>query len=296
MELRPPRREDAPAIAEVARRFGLGEQPETPADVENWFDIPSNDLERNARVAVRDGSVVGYGDVGDAYKSGKLLWLDVRAEAESAVLLLDFVERRAMQLAAAGAKLKIWSPEGNTQWRALVESRGYAFDRYSFRMWIDLSDDPPAPEWPEGISVGIFRRETDERRVYETHQEAFSEERDFAADPFDDWTQWSYREPFDPGVWFLAEDGGELAGIALCRPERGGDESVGWINILGVRKPWRGRGLGRALLLHAFHELHRKGKRRVGLGVDGDNATAIRLYERAGMQPKGTLVWYQKGF
>jgi mycothiol synthase len=292
MELRPPRREDAPAIVEVAHRFGLAD--ETPADIESWFDIPSNDLERNARVGVLDGSIVGYGDVGDASTGGKILWLDVRAGAESAPLFLDFVEARAIELAAGGAKLKIWSPEGNAEWRALVESRGYEFDRNSFRMRVDLSHDLPAPEWPEGISVRTFDRETDERSVYETHQEAFSEERDFAPDPFDDWTQWSYRAPFDPSLWFLAEADGELVGIALCRPRLVGDETVGWINILGVQKPWRGRGLGRALLLHAFREFHRKGKRRAGLGVDGENAGAIRLYERAGMKTEQTLVWYQK--
>ena len=292
IELRPPRRDDAPAIAAVAHRFGLAD--ETPADIESWFDIPSNDLGRDARVATVDGAVVGYTDVGDASTGGKILWLDVRAEGEAAPLLLGWVEGRARELAADGAKLKIWSPEGSAEWRALVESYGYEFDRYSFRMRIDLSHDLPEPEWPEGISLRTFERERDERTVYETHQETFSEERDFAPDPFDDWTQWSYRTPFDPNLWFLAEGDGELAGIALCRPRLVGDETVGWINNLGVRKAWRGRGLGRALLLHAFREFHRRGKRRAGLGVDGDNATAIRLYERAGMKTEQTLVWYER--
>lgn len=292
MELRPPTREDAPAIVEVSERFGL--TGETPADIENWFDVPSNDLQLNARVALADGAVVGYADIGDASSGGKMLWLDVRAPGDSGPLLLDFLEDRARDLGADGAKLKVWAPEENAEWRAFVESRGYELDRYSFRMRIDLTDDLPAPEWPEGISVRTFRRKADDRRVYEAHQESFSEERDFSRDPWEDWTQWSFRDPFDPDLWFLAEDDGELAGIALGRPELGGDPSVGWINILGVRKPWRGRGLGRALLLHAFREFRNRGKRQVGLGVDGANATARRLYESAGMWPKETIVWYQR--
>ena len=50
LELRSPRREDVPAIAEAGHRFGL--QDETAQDVEMWFDLPSIDMERNARVAV----------------------------------------------------------------------------------------------------------------------------------------------------------------------------------------------------------------------------------------------------
>jgi hypothetical protein len=71
VELRPPRRDDAPAIVEAARRFGFSD--ETAADIVAWFDVPSNDLERDARVAVVDGFVVGYADIGDASSGGKIL-------------------------------------------------------------------------------------------------------------------------------------------------------------------------------------------------------------------------------
>jgi mycothiol synthase len=292
MELRPPRREDAPAIVEASRRFGL--EDETPAEIEAWFDVPSNDLERDARVAVVDGSVVGYADVGDGWTGGKILWLDVRAEGEVARLLFDWVEQRARELAIDGARVKAWSPEGNADWRAMIEARGFEFDHYSFRMLVDLPEEPPTPAWPDGITVRTYRREQDEQVVYETHQETFSEERDFAPEPFDDWVQWWHREPFDPELWFLAEERNELIGILLGRPERRAHADAGWISIIGVRKAWRGRGFGRALLQHAFAEFRKRGKLRVGLGVDGQNTDAIRLYERAGMRPEKTFVWYEK--
>jgi mycothiol synthase len=292
VELRAPLREDAPAIVEATRRFGF--PGEAVTDIEAWFDVPSNDLERDARVAVARGSVVGYADVGDASSKGKILWLDVRAQGEAAPLLLDFVEKRAREKATEGARMKAWSPEANTEWRALLEARGFDLDRYSFRMWIDLVDEPLAPRWPDGITVRTFDRERDQQVVYETHQETFSEEPDFSQDPLEDWVRWSYREPFDSELWFLAEDDGELVGIALGRPEHGGKPDVGWINILGVRKAWRGRGIGQALLQHAFCEFRNRGKRRVGLGVDGKNAAAVRLYERAGMSAEEVSVWYER--
>ena len=54
-----------------------------------------------------------------------------------------------------------------------------------------------------------------------------------------------------------------------------------------MRRPWRGRGLGRALLREAFAELRRRGLPRAYLGVDSENPTgAMGLYESVGMRPK----------
>lgn len=59
---------------------------------------------------------------------------------------------------------------------------------------------------------------------------------------------------------------------------------MGWVSQLCVRKPWRQQGLGMALLLTAFNEFYRRGKKRAGLGVDATSLTnATRLYEKAGM-------------
>jgi ribosomal protein S18 acetylase RimI-like enzyme len=64
---------------------------------------------------------------------------------------------------------------------------------------------------------------------------------------------------------------------------------------LGVRRPWRKRGLGLALLHHSFNEFYRRGKRKVGLGVDAQNLTgALRLYEKAGMHVDQAYDTYEK--
>ena len=76
------------------------------------------------------------------------------------------------------------------------------------------------------------------------------------------------------------------------RPEEPG---VGWIGILGVRRPWRRRGLGRALLLHAFHEFRARGFTEAGLGLDAASLTgATRLYESVGMHVSAQFDFYEK--
>jgi len=300
VDLRPPRREDAASVSEAVGRFGraFGSEQESTSDIEAWFDDPGIDLEHDARVAVAGGEVVGYADISDAAHEGKLLWVDLRvdpAHPDAELALLDFVEDRSSALARFRARIKACAPEPAERLRSLFESRGYSFDHYSIRMVAALETDPPEPASPSGMSVRTFRRDEDDEVVYEAHQETFSDQRDFFRDPFEEWRHWSFRKPFDPRLWFLALDDGEIAGISLCRSEFGGDPDLGWVSILGVRRPWRRRGVGLALLHHSFRELRARGKSRVGLGVDADNATgAVRLYERAGMSPARKHIWYER--
>jgi mycothiol synthase len=72
-------------------------------------------------------------------------------------------------------------------------------------------------------------------------------------------------------------------------------EVTGWISTLGVRRPWRRRGLGQALLLTAFNEFYRRGEKIVALSVDAASQTgATRLYERAGMCVYQEFTLYEK--
>ncbi len=72
-------------------------------------------------------------------------------------------------------------------------------------------------------------------------------------------------------------------------------EGQGWVTVVGVRRQWRKRGLGLALLRHAFAEYHRRGVRKVALSVDAESITgAPRLYGRAGMRVRESYVIYLK--
>jgi ribosomal protein S18 acetylase RimI-like enzyme len=96
---------------------------------------------------------------------------------------------------------------------------------------------------------------------------------------------------FDPSLWFLAWDGAEIAGMALCTAQ----PDKGYIQTVAVRRAWRGRGLGLALLEAAFGTYYERGTRHIELSVDSESPTgAARLYERAGMYPSFTVVLYEK--
>ncbi len=161
-------------------------------------------------------------------------------------------------------------------------------------MAIDLAGELPEPRLPDGLEVRTFAP-GQERAVFDAVDEAFRDSWDHVPGVFEQWRHWALEhEAFDPELWWLAYDGGEIAGACLCRPYES-EPDMGWVASLAVRRPWRRRGLARALLLRSFHEFRRRGFARVGLGVDADSLTgANRLYESAGMQPIRRVDMYEK--
>jgi mycothiol synthase len=291
-EIRAPRKSDAEAIVEAmnAHSTSLHGVAETSLDdVETWLTAPNLDPEHDIRVALDgDGRVLGYADVSDDGGEHRRYWADLRvrpdAGAATGAALLDAMEGRAREAAAPGAIIRGFLAGHDERTRALFDAHGYRLVRHSLRMLIELDGRPPEPDWPEGIHVRSFEPGADDEPVYEAHMESFADHWEFVRFSYEEWRHWMLRPPHDPSVWFLACDGDEIAGVCLCRPEETGEPDMGWVSALGVRPPWRRRGLAHALLRHAFAEFHRRGKAKVGLGVDAENTTgAVRLYKRAGM-------------
>ena len=133
--------------------------------------------------------------------------------------------------------------------------------------------------------------------VFDAFREAFRDGWGYTEWVYEDWAQRQFGENFDPGLWFLAFDGDELAGGALCefRPAVLSNSQDGWVSQLAVRRPYRRKGVGLTLLNLVFAEFYRHGTRRVGLGVDASNPTgATHLYEKAGMHVAHEYIMYEK--
>lgn len=297
IELRAPSLGEAAKIAELANQFSgelFGEREETEATIRQWLTAPELDPEQDIRVAVAaDGSLVGYADL-TAHPAPKF-WLDLRVPMsvgnEIRDALVSWGEARASEKAAT--LVRAGANERDTPGKGTFKRHGYELIRHSYRMRIDFEGEPPPSEWPEGVTVRSAT-EADIETAYETYSETFEDTWEFGRDPFNEWRHWMIEDDLDLSLWFIAEGKGEVAGIALCKPWEA-EEGLGWVRVLGVRRPWRRQGLGRALLLHVFHEFHRRGFHGVGLGVDAESLTgAHRLYENAGMRVYRRSDIYEK--
>ena len=201
--------------------------------------------------------------------------------------MLDAIEARAAELPSlrpdgAARSLVVWSEDHDADRRSSLERRGFVAVRQYFEMEAGLEDDLETPVWPADIVARGFRPGVDGEIVHRADQEAFAEHHLYEPRPYDEWRLFHLDAPdADATQWWLAWDGDELAGFII---PFGGDHGA-VIGDLAVRSAWRGRGIGRALLLAAFRTLRECGYSVVRLFVDAQNVTdAVRVYEGAGMR------------
>jgi mycothiol synthase len=97
-----------------------------------------------------------------------------------------------------------------------------------------------------------------------------------------------------------------ILALSECRPvgycwteARYGQDSLtgrgrGRIYMLGVDIDYRGRGLGKKLLMVGLLHLKNRGRELIDITVDSQNTAAVALYSTIGFQRQGDTVWYEK--
>jgi mycothiol synthase len=294
-QFRRPTREDIPAIVELMNAVDLadvGEADTSVSDVEEVWAFPRFARERDAWIVTgRDGALAGYAWVwdrkphveiqADSYVAPAL----ARSGLEEA--LLARIEERAEEHRTAARRsdrvlVRCFTSAKAAPRVEALRGRGYVHVRTFCRMTIDLAGAVPAPSWPDGIVARGFVRGRDDQAADLAIQESFEDHYGYVRETHEDWLRRRVeKSEFDPALWTVAWDGDQPAGAILAYSPEG----EGWVRELGVRRAWRGRGIGKALLLRTFGIFAERGVRRVGLGVDMANETgATHLYESAGMR------------
>lgn len=307
-QARRPTMDDLKAVVQLFEKAETAEHgsPEiNQEDIRSLWHGKDFKLETDAWLVFSvEGQLVGYADIEQRYHA-KIFGL-VRIHPDYVgrgieEYLLSQTEAWAEQhipLAEPGVRVTLDTYIG-AQYQPMqrfFEQAGFREIRRSWRMEIDMEEMPPAPEWPEGVTVRTIVPGQDERATFQTVDTAFEDHFGHIPGNFEEWRHWMVeREDFDPSLFFLAFDGDQMAGCSLCTYTDGREQGDGWVNTLAVLRPWRRKGLGMALLRHSFREFYRRGKRRVGLGVDSQNLTgATRLYQRAGMHVAREYISYEK--
>lgn len=274
----------------------------TPEELEHQWRTESFNLETDAfLVETHNGRVVGYQDF-DNIKDHAHLAIDGYYHPDFKGMgidraLMERAEERArdeIKLAAPGLRVYIQSTMDGKDETAITlhKEMGYASVRYFWRMEIELKEMPTIPPFPSGIELRPFDRETHGRLVWQADNEAFSEHWGSHGSTFEKWSRRKFERPeFEPNLWLIAWDGDQIAGFSQNRYRMG----IGWVGTLGVRKPWRKKGLGLTLLKYSFADFYKRGMKTIGLGVDASNSTgATRLYEKAGMRVASEFVTFEK--
>jgi mycothiol synthase len=299
--MRAPEREDAGEVAAMIRAADLADNGASDMSVEELLDDwHSLDLAEEAvAVVAPEGTIAGYADVVNRSFVSVSVYGYVHPDFRGlgiGAYLISWGERWTRERiphAPEGARVVVQHYINNLNEPAqrLLRSLDYAPVRGVYVMETELHEAPPRPRWPEGVSVRTFAPGRDERPLFEAVEDAFRDMWGRPRGTLERFVGMTRAESFDPALWFLAVAGDEIAGVTLCKTLSG----EGWIQVVGVRRPWRNRGLGLALLRHALAEYLRRGVRKIALSVDAESTTgAPRLYERAGMSVRESYIIYLK--
>jgi mycothiol synthase len=275
----------------------FGDPLRTAEDILRGWKAPNFNLELDAMLAIASNDqIVGYAELRD--KEDVYVYLASQCQdVNLAKLLLGLLEDRASSQIAEAKPVELWGRTGyrNATLIEAFEKSGYKSDISFLIMEIVMIEQPQAPTWPDGITVRAFIPNQDEQATYQTDEEA-SKDKGYH-DPLS-YEKWVKRmrmdsDTFDPGIWFVACEKDEFAGVALNVVNE--NATIGWVDHLSVRRAWRNKGIGRALLLHTFGEFFKRGIHTIKLSVDSKSLTnAPRLYESVGMKTIEKYHVYKK--
>ena len=206
--------------------------------------------------------------------------------------------RAAAEGGTAGAFLGSWAFEEASGTMALLESEGYAVVRWFFEMERRTGDPLPDAPLPAGLELRAVQ-EGDVRPVLIADWEAFQDH--WGARPFSEvqLRQVAESPNTDIGLWQVAWAGDEVAGSVLGaifeEDNAAAGIARGWLDRVSVRRPWRHRGVARALIVAAVRALRERDMEVASLGVDAENQTgALGLYEGLGFRPVKRAMAYRK--
>ena len=255
-----------------------------------WQNI---NLEDDACIAYLDNELAGYAELleGDS----PYIYIADRANIDLAFQLLMILEGKVSNQKKGKVNLFTRVSEKNNTLLQLFASNGYHSNLSFLIMEVELKELPPPPQWMDGISIRTFVRGQDEQATYRADEEAAQDKGYHEPLSYEAWFKRMRMDKasFDPSLWFLACERNEIAGVALNLYAK--ESNTGWVDHLSVRRAWRNRGIGKALLLQTLTEFYMRNINHIKLSVDSKSLTnAPRLYESVGMRTIQQYHIYRK--
>lgn len=206
-------------------------------------------------------------------------------------LMLRYVEDRcrqdAAELPADSRKLiRVWKKNKAVAIIRFLQDHGYQIERYFFAMSrpIDLPlDDYPLPPGVEIRPVEPAHY----RAIWDAEQEAFRDHWGYTQPAESMFEAWQNDRLFKPQYYRVAWEGDQVCGMVLNFLDPEENETYhrkrGYTETISVRRPWRGKGVARALIAESIRMFRDMGMEETFLNVDTENTSgALNLYSGLG--------------
>lgn len=299
------------AVFEGSKKQDQAERVFTVEILANYFKHLDNcDPYQDMLFAEVYGQVIGYSRVqwekessgSYHYRSMGLILPAWRGQGLGSAML-HYNEKRLRTIAqqhpvAAPKFFRTGASENEKESIALLKRFGYQPERYFYDMVRPITDPLPAAPMPVGLEI---------RPVMEDHlpaifaglDEAFRDHWGHVPLTENNIQGWMKDPTFNPGLWKVAWDGDQVAGMVgnfIDKLENEANKRQrGWTEDIWVRRPWRRQGLARALLVESIQMFARCDMAETALGVDTVNPLgALKLYQSVGYRNNKLYTLYTK--
>lgn len=292
------------------RAYGILDFVTVESIAVQYEHLTNSDPARDVVIVEADDRVAGYGrvewtdqqDGSRAYETICLMHPAVEGRGIGSALLA-WQEVRLLTIAAGHVTARprffqAWAWDRNERGVRLLTSRGYEPVRRSYEMVRPDLDAIPEVPLPEGLEVRPVTRD-DMRAIWAADNEAFRDHWGEIDESEAAWIRFRDEPSYDPDLFVIAFDGDQIAGLILNTIDPDDTDETGGVRGLldsvAVRRPWRRRGLARALIARSLAVLRARGAASAYLGVDGENPNqAMTLYEDSGFAIVSSTTTYRK--
>ncbi|MBB5632899.1 mycothiol synthase [Cryobacterium mesophilum] len=313
---RPATADDVDALLDCARAIDAVDHPHfvtTREEIEEELGHSYVSLEHDSLLAVsRTGGVLAFGMAvlgpGQETLVRSILEGGVRPSERGKGIgrkMLAWQEARALQQFAGSDKelpgwMIVWTDERASATIHLAERAGFRIARYFLELRRDLSE-PIRTRPLDGFEIVPFDAAGSEAARL-ARNDSFRDHWGSQPTSEENWNEMVARSVFRPDLSFLAiAPDGEVAGFVISEVNQEDFAPQGfssaYINLVGVRRAHRGRGIAPALLTRTLEAVAAAGLEMAVLDVDAENPTgALGLYTGVGFTEANRSLQLNKEF
>ena len=260
---------------------------------------PNYSPEQDLFIVETVGNIVGYMDVMPEAKIGRVIlscfiYPDHRRKG-LASKLIGYATHRAKELEAKVAHVDI--PRDNAVAKIVLRKLGFRFVRRFLQMRLDIAK----VRWQDINQAALQYRHLqtgEEDKLTQIQNRSFAGTWGYNPNTVEEIIYRTNLINSSPEDVILACDRDKVVGYCWTRityeAETATSERKGQIRMLGVDPDYRGRGIGKRVLLAGLAYLKSKGLQVVELTVDSRNKAACALYRSVGCKVWASSLWYEK--